>query len=114
MADISLRTFLHPRYWYAWPVLLCMLVMSWLPGRVLWILGAGLGAFFSWFPSPSRRFAERNIELCFPEMSAAERRRLVKRNFPLERFCRAEPRRRLVRAAWRVKQFITYRDPALF
>jgi len=83
MAKVSLKTFLHPRYWYAWPVLALMLIMSLMPNRVLWILGSGLGEFFTWFPSPSRRFAERNIALCFPEMSVMERRKLVKRHFRL-------------------------------
>ena len=50
MTDVSLKTFLHPRYWYAWPVLALMLVMSWMPSRVLWVLGSGLGSFVSWFP----------------------------------------------------------------
>ena len=66
MATVSLKTFLHPRYWYAWPVLALMLFMSWMPARVLWVLGSGLGSFVSWFPTSNRRFAERNIELCFP------------------------------------------------
>ncbi len=69
MATVSLKTFLHPRRWYAWPVLALMLIMSWMPSRVLWVLGNGLGSIASWFPTPNRRFAERNIELCFPDMS---------------------------------------------
>jgi len=83
MSPVSLKTFLRPRYWYAWPVLALMLVMSRMPNRVLWILGNGLGGFFTWFPSPSRRFAERNIALCFPGMSALEQKKLVKRHFRL-------------------------------
>jgi KDO2-lipid IV(A) lauroyltransferase len=114
MADISLRTFLHPRYWYAWPVLLCMLIMSWMPGRVLWILGAALGSFFSWFPSPSRRFSERNIELCFPELSAAERRCLVKQNFRLNGFAVLSLSVAWWAPKWRLRQFIAYRDPHFF
>jgi len=50
MNKVTLKTFLHPKYWYAWPVLGLMLVMSRMPNRVLWVLGNGLGGFFTWFP----------------------------------------------------------------
>ena len=78
---VSLKTFLHPRYWYAWPVLALLVCRAWLPVRLLWVLGSGLGWLFSLLPSPSCRIAARNIELCFPELSAAERQKLVQRHF---------------------------------
>lgn len=110
MTSVSLKTFLHPRYWYAWPVLALMIVMSWLPSRVLWVLGSGLGAFASWFPTPNRRFAERNIELCFPDKDAAERRRLVKRHFTLSGFAVLSLSVVWWAPQWRIKKFITLRD----
>ncbi len=110
MANISLRTFLHPRYWYAWPVLTCMLLMSRLPGRVLWVLGSGLGSFFSLFRSPSRHFSERNIELCFPDMSAAERRQLVKQHFRLSGFALLSLSIGWWASRGRIKQFVQIRD----
>lgn len=110
MTSVSLKTFLHPRYWYAWPVLALMIVMSWLPSRVLWVLGSGLGAFASWFPTPNRRFAERNIELCFPDKDAAERRRLVKRHFTLSGFAILSLSVVWWAPQWRIKKFITLRD----
>jgi len=110
MAPVSLKTFLHPRYWYAWPVLALMLLMSLLPTRVLWFLGSRLGSFVSWFPTPNRRFAERNVELCFPDKSSAERKRLVKRHFQLSGFAILS-----LSVVWwapkqRIKRFITLRD----
>lgn len=84
MSTISLKTFLNPRHWYAWPVLGLMVVMSWMPLRMLWLLGSGLGRLFYWFPSPACRIAARNIELCFPEISGKERRNMVQSHF---RFC---------------------------
>jgi KDO2-lipid IV(A) lauroyltransferase len=110
MAAVSLKTFLHPRYWYAWPVLALMIVMSWMPRRVLWFLGSGMGAFFSWFPSPSRRFAERNIELCFPDKSPAERQRLAKQHFQLSGFAVLSLSVAWFAPRWRVERFITLRD----
>ena len=109
MATVSLKTFLHPRYWYAWPVLALMLVMSWMPSRVLWVLGRGLGSIASWFPTPNRRFAERNIELCFPEKSPTEHRQLVKRHFQLSGVALLSLGVAWFAPRWRVERFVTLR-----
>lgn len=114
MKNVSLRTFLRPRYWYAWPVLLGMLALCWLPSRVLWILGTGLGSFFSWFPTPPRRFAEKNIDLCFPHLHAARRRRLVKQHFRLYGFVVLSLSVAWWAPKWRLRRFITYRDLHFF
>jgi KDO2-lipid IV(A) lauroyltransferase len=110
MPTVTLKTFLHPRFWYAWPVLALMLLMSWMPSRVLWILGSSLGSVISWFPTPNRRFAERNIELCFPEKGPAERKQLVRQHFQLSGFSVLS-----LSVVWfapkrRIKQFITLRE----
>jgi lipid A biosynthesis lauroyl/palmitoleoyl acyltransferase len=110
MASITLKTFLHPRYWYAWPVLALMLVMSWMPSRVLWVLGSGLGSFVSRVPFPNRRFAERNIELCFPEMGKQDRQHLVKQHFRLTAFAILGLSVAWFAPRWRLKRFITVRD----
>ncbi len=106
----TLKTFLHPRYWYAWPVLALMLVMSWMPGSALWVLGHTLGALASWLPTPNRRFAERNIELCFPDKSAAERRRLVKKHFRLSGYATLSLSVTWFAPEWRLRRFIAIRD----
>ena len=110
MATVSLKTFLHPRYWYAWPVLALMLVMSWMPSRVLWVLGNGLGSIASWFPTPNRRFAGRNIELCFPEKSPTEHRQLMKRHFQLSGVAVLSLSVAWFAPRWRVERFIILRD----
>ena len=43
-------------------------------------LGALLGGLLWRIPNPLRRIAERNLALCFPEQSALERNRLLRRN----------------------------------
>ncbi len=110
MTTVSLKTFFNPRYWYAWPALALMVMLAWMPRRVLWILGNGLGMLISWIPSSNRRYAERNLELCFPEKSPAERRQLLKRHFRLSGFATLS-----LSVAWfapprRVEGFITLRD----
>ncbi len=110
MSDVSLKTFFNPRYWYAWPVLALMLIMSWLPSRVLWVLGSGLGSVASWFPTSNRRFAERNLELCFPELSPVERRSLLKKHFQLSGFATLSLSVAWFAPRWRLEKFITVRD----
>lgn len=110
MQNVSLKTFLRPRYWYAWPVLALMLVMSWMPSRVLWVLGSLLGSFVSWFPTSNRGFAERNIELCFPDMTPRVRRHLVKQHFRLTGFALLSFGITWFAPRWRIKRFITARD----
>jgi len=110
MALVTLKTFLHPRYWYAWPVLALLVLSSWLPMRVLWVLGSALGWLFSWLPSPARRVAAKNIELCFSSLTPAERSKLVRRHF---RFCGVAVLSLGVTffaPLWRIRQLVRVRD----
>ena len=110
MADITLKTFLRPRYWYAWPVLALMHLWSWLPGSVLWVLGGALGGLFSLFPSKIRRVARTNLELCFPNMQEGDRRRLISRHFRLCGFAAVSLSVAWWAPKWRLKRFITLRN----
>jgi KDO2-lipid IV(A) lauroyltransferase len=103
----TLKTFLHPRYWYAWPVLALMVAVSWLPSRLLWVLGSALGSLYYWVPSPARRIATRNIELCFPDMAPNDRRRLVQSHFRLSGFALLSLGVTWFAPRWRVERFIT-------
>lgn len=51
-----------------------------LPLPLACALGAALGELFFIIPNRRRRTARINLELCFPEMNAAARRRLLRRN----------------------------------
>lgn len=110
MTSITLKTFLSPRYWYAWPALALMLLASWLPSRILWFLGSALGELLSWFPTPNRRFAERNLELCFPDKGPRERHQLLKKHFHLSGFAMMSLSVTSFAPLWRLKRFVTVRD----
>jgi len=73
-------TLLHPRYWLLWLALGLAYLISWLPYRVLMALGRGLGRLSFKLLKSRGRIARRNLELCFPDMPAAEREQLVRRN----------------------------------
>jgi KDO2-lipid IV(A) lauroyltransferase len=73
--------FLHPRYWLLWLGLGLLWLVAQLPYRVLLWLGRGLGALMYRLASSRRKIAARNLQLCFPQMPAAERKALLKENF---------------------------------
>ena len=67
-------SFLHPRFWPLWLGLGLLWLIAQLPYR-------GLGALMYRVAGSRRHIAGRNLELCFPHLSAAERERLLKENF---------------------------------
>ena len=72
---------LHPRFWLLWLGLGLLWLVSQLPYRLLMVLGRGLGNLMYHLAGSRRRIAARNLELCFPELSAAERGRMLRENF---------------------------------
>ncbi|MBP8236126.1 MAG: lipid A biosynthesis lauroyl acyltransferase [Pseudomonas sp.] len=73
--------FLHPRFWLLWLGLGLLWLIAQLPYKVLLQLGRGLGGVMYRLASSRRKIAARNLELCFPQMPAAEREALLKENF---------------------------------
>lgn len=71
---------LHPRYWLLWCGLGLLYLMSWLPYPVLMAIGRGLGRLSFKVLKSRARIANRNLELCFPDMSSDERRKLLNKN----------------------------------
>ena len=72
--------FLHPRFWPLWLGLGLLWLVVQLPYGALLALGRLLGAVM-YRVSRRRVVAARNLELCLPERSAAERDRLLRENF---------------------------------
>ncbi|WP_332821417.1 lipid A biosynthesis lauroyl acyltransferase [Pseudomonas sp.] len=73
--------FLHPRFWLLWLGLGSLWLVSLLPYRVLMRLGRWLGGLMFRLARSRRQIAARNLELCFPELSAAEHDALLRENF---------------------------------
>ena len=72
--------FLLPRYWLLWIGVGLMYLISWLPYRVLMTMGAALGKLLFKALKSRQKIARRNLELCFPEKSVAEREALLWQN----------------------------------
>jgi len=79
--EFSLARFWTPRYWPTWLLLGALHLAARLPVRWQLKLGYGLGRFLLPLNPRQRRVARRNLELCFPELSAEERRALLTRHF---------------------------------
>jgi KDO2-lipid IV(A) lauroyltransferase len=73
--------FFHPKYWPTWLGLGILRVFEPLPHGLLYLLGRGVGLFFYLLPTPFKRIARRNIELCLPELDAATQRKILREHF---------------------------------
>jgi Kdo2-lipid IVA lauroyltransferase/acyltransferase len=73
--------FLHPRFWLLWFGLGLLWLLVQLPYRWLLFLGRGLGRLLLPLARSRRHIVRRNLEICMPQLSDAEREALLKRNF---------------------------------
>lgn len=72
---------LAPRHWPAWLLVAAAVVLARLPWPLQRGLGHALGAILRVALGSRRRVAARNLALCFPELDAAARERLLRENF---------------------------------
>lgn len=79
--DLSLTPFWGPRYWPTWALLGFMHAAAKLPPNWQLRIGRGLGRLLRRLKRRQQRVAQRNIELCFGDLTAAERRRLLDLHF---------------------------------
>jgi len=77
----NVRSFSSPRYILTWTGLVLWRLLSMLPLPVLYCLGVTLGEILYFSLSSRRRVTARNIDLCFPELSATERKTIVRKCF---------------------------------
>ncbi|MGI2070697.1 LpxL/LpxP family Kdo(2)-lipid IV(A) lauroyl/palmitoleoyl acyltransferase [Shewanella baltica] len=71
----------HPKHWPMWFGVFLMRLTQLLPLSWQMKLGKGLGRLVMKFAGSRTHTARRNLALCFPEMSEAQREALLKRNF---------------------------------
>ncbi|MCC2614842.1 LpxL/LpxP family Kdo(2)-lipid IV(A) lauroyl/palmitoleoyl acyltransferase [Aestuariibacter halophilus] len=72
--------FLLPRYWLTWLSIGLLYLISWLPYRLQSLLGAGLGRLLAVVAKKRVAIARRNLALCFPHWTEAEREKVLKAN----------------------------------
>ena len=71
----------RPRYWGYWLLVAMLWALSRLPLGVLRLLGTGIGDLFHALGRRRRHIARVNVDLCFPQLSDAERGRMVREHF---------------------------------
>ncbi len=74
-------SFLHPRYWGIWLLILVLAVCAILPRRVSRAIGAGIGNLFYKFNKKRRHIAAVNIKLCFPELTQQQRYDMLRAHY---------------------------------
>ena len=77
----SLLSYWTPNYWPTWIGLGCLRLVCLLPHGLRLAIGRGIGGLAYRFAGKRRAIVRRNIELCFPERSAAELVALAKAHF---------------------------------
>lgn len=80
-SDFNFRPFLGPRHWPIWLALGLMRLLATLPFAWQRRVGKVLGRIMYWFAPARRRIARINIDLAFPQLSATEKRQLLRDNF---------------------------------
>lgn len=76
-----MRYWLRFRHWRVWPPLLVLRALALLPLPVTRAAGLMLGEAMYRVNAKRRRIARINIELCFPHLVPAQRKRLLRRHF---------------------------------
>ena len=72
---------MHPAHWGQWLALGLLWLVARLPYRGAMRVGEAIGAWAYRLARKRRAIANRNLELCFPELSADARQRLLRSNF---------------------------------
>jgi KDO2-lipid IV(A) lauroyltransferase len=72
---------IHPRYWPTWVALGVLRLFEPLPFALLVWLGRRIGEVLVRLPLGFVRIARRNLELCLPELAAAEREKILRDHF---------------------------------
>src|SRR5262245_34195780 len=81
---------LLPTYWPTWIGVGCLRVIASLPDAMIFKIGRGIGRLARRLPLRYPLIARRNIELCLPKLSAAEREQLIDRHFQSLGMCLCE------------------------
>ncbi|WP_345844118.1 LpxL/LpxP family Kdo(2)-lipid IV(A) lauroyl/palmitoleoyl acyltransferase [Shewanella algae] len=71
----------HPKFWLLWFAVGLARLTLLLPLKWQMKLGSGIGLLAMKLAGSRVNTAKRNLELCFPQMSEAERETLLRRNF---------------------------------
>lgn len=82
MVQAQFRTaYFHPRYWLTWLGIAALYLVTLLPYPLIRRIGFTVGRLFMRIGKRRVKIAERNLELCFPDMSREARAQILQENF---------------------------------
>ena len=81
MSESNTQSLYSPRYWPSWLAIGLLRLAVLLPWPILMAIGGGIGRLIKLFSKRRVQIADINLQLCYPQMSAAERARLINENF---------------------------------
>lgn len=100
--------FLLPKYWFTWLGLALLYLISWLPYRLQLGLGILIGRLLYYIAKRRRHIAKTNINICFPELSEAEKTKMLKANFDSAGIAFFESSMGWFWPTWRLKSLCHY------
>ena len=71
----------HPKYWPSWFVVGLVYGLGRLPFPLIWALGTGVGRLTYLLAGSRRLVGRRNLEICLPEATPRERKRILRAQF---------------------------------
>lgn len=82
MAEFKIESrFYHPRYWHIWALFGLGWTVAQLPFEWQMAIGRNFGRLLSRIGKERSKITRRNLEICFPQMSDAERDELIRKNY---------------------------------
>lgn len=100
---------LHPRHWLLWlGIGILWLAVTLLPYKFQLTLGRMVGRLLFKIMSKRRHVAERNLELCFPDMAVDERQQLLMKNFESTGIALFETGIAWWWPDWRIRRIMTF------
>lgn len=102
-------SFLLPQHWLTWLGVFILYSISWLPYRLQLVIGKLIGRLLYLIGSNRKKIAIRNLELCFPEKTPAERLHILKKNFENTGIALLETGMGWWWPNWRVKRKVTFK-----
>lgn len=107
-------SFLCPRYWLLWFFVGGLWLLAYLPHPVRRVLAIALAGIYQRVYPKRRRIVERNLELCFPDHSWAQRRAWRDTHFRLQAYALLDLGRLWFRSVTYLKSQTDVSDPELF
>ncbi|OZB81013.1 MAG: hypothetical protein B7X28_05695, partial [Halothiobacillus sp. 13-55-253] len=107
-------SFLCPRYWLVWFFVGILWLLAYLPHGVRRATAFALARLYQRVYPKRRRIVERNLEVCFPDQSVAQRRAWRDAHFQLQAYAVLDLGRLWFRSVAYLKHQTRVSDPDLF